>query len=82
MPFVRILSRDEAGGWLRERYEQALANGRKVFNILSASSLRPALAETFFAHYARVMNSADSGLSRAEREMVATVTSAANRCEY
>jgi len=82
MAYIKIASLEEAEGPLRERYEHALANNRRVFNIVSASSLRPTLIETFFAHYASVMNSPDSGLTRAEREMVATVTSAANRCEY
>ena len=82
MAYIKIASLEEAEGPLRERYERALANNRKVFNIVSASSLRPALIETFFAHYACVMTSPGSGLTRAEREMVATVTSAANRCEY
>jgi alkylhydroperoxidase family enzyme len=82
MAYVRIVPHQESQGRLRERYDQVLSRGRKVINIVSASSLRPALIETFFAHYQRVMHSPDSGLSRAEREMLATVTSAANRCQY
>ncbi len=82
MAYIKILSLEEAEGPLRRRYEQALKNNAKVFNIVSASSLRPELIDTFFAHYQRVMQSPDSGLTRAEREMIATVTSAANRCQY
>jgi alkylhydroperoxidase family enzyme len=82
MPYVNVLSLDESEGPLRERYERALANGGSVFNIVSASSLRPELIDTFFAHYQRVMRSPNSGLSRAEREMIATVTFAANSCQY
>jgi alkylhydroperoxidase family enzyme len=82
MAYVKVLSLDEAEGALRERYEKVVAGGHKVFNIVSASSIRPGLIETFFAHYARVMAAPDSGRTRAEREMIATVTSAANRCEY
>ncbi len=78
MAHVRIVTPEEATG----RLEEALEARGWVCNIVSSSSVRPSLVESFFSHYANVMNSPDSGLTPAERQMVATVTSAANHCQY
>ncbi len=82
MAYVKIAAPEEAGGTLGERWRRQIEGGGSVANIVSSGSLRPALVESFFAHYQKVMNSADSGLTPAERQMVATVTAALNRCQY
>jgi uncharacterized peroxidase-related enzyme len=52
-----------------------------VPNVYSAYSLRPERLRNFIRTYNEIMLSA-SGLSRLEREMIAVVVSAANRCYY
>ncbi len=52
-----------------------------VPNVFSAYSLKPQRLRNFMAMYNEIMLS-DSGLSKLEREMVAVVVSAANRCYY
>jgi uncharacterized peroxidase-related enzyme len=52
-----------------------------VPNVLSAYSLKPQRLRNFMAMYNEIMLS-DSGLSKLEREMIAVVVSAANRCYY
>src|SRR5579863_1723196 len=52
-----------------------------VPNVFSAYSLRPQRLRNFMAMYNEIMLS-KSGLSKLEREMVAVVVSAANRCYY
>jgi uncharacterized peroxidase-related enzyme len=52
-----------------------------VPNVYSAYSLKPQRLRNFMAMYNEIMLS-DSGLSKLEREMVAVVVSAANRCYY
>jgi uncharacterized peroxidase-related enzyme len=52
-----------------------------VPNVYAAYSLRPQRLRNFMALYNEVMLSA-SGLTKLEREMVAVVVSAANRCYY
>ncbi len=78
MAYVRIITPEEATGRLKE----ALDTRGWIANIVSSSSVRPHLVESFFSHYGSVMNAPDSGLTPAERQMVATVTAAANHCEY
>ena len=52
-----------------------------VPNVLQAYSLRPQKLRNFMAMYNELMLG-PSGLSKLEREMVAVVVSAANRCYY
>jgi len=52
-----------------------------VPNVYSAYSLKPQRLRNFMAMYNEIMLS-ESGLSKLEREMVAVVVSAANRCYY
>ena len=82
MAYVKIVPPEEATGVLKEIWEADIAQRGWIHNIKSASSVRPALVESFFAHSRKVMNLEDSGLTPAERQMVATVTSALNHCEY
>ena len=53
----------------------------KVFNILKVQSLNPAALTASMQMYRTTMFG-PSGLSRAEREMMATVVSWANHCFY
>lgn len=81
MPFIRLIEADEAEGPLREEYDAAQERAGKVFNILKAMSLRPAVLQASMALYREIMFG-ESGLSRKERELLATVASAAQGCRY
>jgi alkylhydroperoxidase family enzyme len=48
---------------------------------VSAQSLAPAVLDASMGLYQRIMYAAD-GLSRRQREMVATIVSRANDCHY
>jgi uncharacterized peroxidase-related enzyme len=52
-----------------------------VPNVYRAASLRPAQLRGFVALYESIME-ADSGLTKAEREMIAVAVSSANHCVY
>lgn len=52
-----------------------------VPNVLRLFALRPTHLLRWNGHYEELMKG-DSGLSRAEREMIAVVVSVANRCTY
>ncbi len=53
-----------------------------VPNVLRAYAFRPAHLRNFISMYNELMLSEDSGLSTLEREMIAVVVSACNRCYY
>jgi uncharacterized peroxidase-related enzyme len=80
-PYIRLIDEGEAEGAVREEYDAALERAGKVFNILKAMSLRPAVLRASMALYREIMFG-ESGLSRKERELLATVASAEQGCRY
>ena len=81
MAHLRLIEVDEATGPLAEEYDAAIGRAGKVFNILKAMSLRPAVLRASMALYREIMFG-ESGLSRKERELLATVASAEQSCHY
>jgi uncharacterized peroxidase-related enzyme len=81
MAYIRLIDEDEAEGLLEEEYAAARERAGKVFNILKAMSLRPAVLRASIALYREIMFG-ESGLSRQERELLATVASAEQSCHY
>ena len=81
MPHIRLIEEAEADGLLKEEYDAAVERAGKVFNIVRAMSLRPAVLRASIALYREIMFG-ESGLSRQERELLATVASAEQSCHY
>ena len=81
MAFLRLIDVDEAEGALAREYEAALDRAGKVFNIVKAMSLRPAVLRRSMELYREIMFG-PSELSRSERELLAVVVSRANDCHY
>ena len=81
MPYIRLIEIDEATGLLKEEYDAGIARAGKVFNIVKSMSLRPGVLQTSMALYRAIMFG-PSGLSRQERELLATVVSRENDCHY
>jgi hypothetical protein len=81
MPYLRLIDEDEATGRLAEQYEAARRRAGKVFNVVKAMSLAPMTLDASMGLYREVMFK-ESELSRAERELLATVVSRVNDCHY
>ena len=81
MAHIRLIEPDEATGPLKAEYDAAVGRAGKVFNIVKAMSLRPETLQASMGMYKTIMFG-PSSLSRAERELLATVTSSANDCHY
>jgi uncharacterized peroxidase-related enzyme len=81
MPWIKIIEPKDADGDLKQEYDAAVQRAGKVFNILKVQSLNPAVLRASMQMYLATMFG-PSGLSRAEREMLATVVSWANHCFY
>lgn len=81
MAHLRLTEVDEATGPLREEYDAAVGRAGKVFNIVKAMSLRPGVLRRSMQLYRGIMFG-PSGLSRQERELLATVVSRENDCHY
>ena len=81
MAHLRLIDVEEATGALKREYDEAMARAGKVFNIVKAMSLRPGVLKRSMELYKGIMFGS-SGLSRIERELLATVVSRANDCHY
>jgi uncharacterized peroxidase-related enzyme len=81
MAWIKVVEPEEATGVLKQEYDAALERAGKVFNILKVQSLNPHALQASMQMYRATMFG-PSGLSRAEREMLATVVSWANHCFY
>jgi uncharacterized peroxidase-related enzyme len=81
MAWIRMLEPEEATGELKTEYDAAMRRAGKVFNILKVQSLNAPALQASMQMYLATMHG-PSGLSRTEREMLATVVSWANHCFY
>jgi len=81
MAWIKIIQEHEATGRLKEAYAKLIEPWGGVDNILKIHSLNVRSLWAHFELYKTVMYGR-SGLSRAQREMIAVVVSAANRCHY
>jgi uncharacterized peroxidase-related enzyme len=81
MPWIKVIEPEDATGELKQEYDAAAERAGKVFNILKVQSLNPGALRASMQMYRATMFG-PSGLSRAEREMLATVVSWANHCFY
>ncbi len=82
MAWIRTIAPEHAEGLLKRLYGAAVKRAGKVFNVLRLQSLRPPVLRASTQLYMEVMFSPASGLSRAQREMIATVVSRCNHCYY
>jgi uncharacterized peroxidase-related enzyme len=78
---IRLIDPDDAEGALAEEYEAAVERAGKVYNIVRSMSLNPAVLRQSMELYKAIMFG-PSGLTRQERELLATVVSATNECYY
>ncbi len=81
MTWIKTIEPVDATGELKVEYDAAVRRAGKVFNILKVQSLSPRTLSASMQMYLATMRG-PSGLSRAEREMLATVVSSLNHCFY
>ena len=81
MAWIRMIDEDDARGSLRELYERMTEPWGGVDHILKVHSLNPASLRGHFELYKTLMRGR-SPLTRTQREMIAVVVSAVNRCHY
>ena len=81
MAWLRTVAPEEATGFLKKLYDDAIKRAGRVFGIVRAMSLTPRTMEAAMGLYSTVMFGR-SELTRAQREMMAVVVSRANDCHY
>ena len=77
LPDLNTLPQD-----IQERIFQVQEKAGFIPNVFLAFARRPAEWRAFFAYHDALMEREESSLTKAEREMIVTVTSAHNECLY
>ena len=80
--WIRMVDEAEATGFVQNAYEGFRKQRGWVPHIMKVHSLRPNTLRAIMQLVNAVMYDLTSGLSRAQREMIATVVSVTNRCTY
>ena len=81
MPNIPVISPEEATGELKTIYDNLLQSRGQIAEVHKIQSLRPKSILMHMDLYMEIMFS-KSDLSRAQREMMAVVVSAENKCVY
>jgi alkylhydroperoxidase family enzyme len=81
MTWIRTIGVTEATGALARSYQAAIRRAGRVFGIVRTMSLAPPVLDASMELYRRIMF-AETGLTRAQRELLAVVVSRANHCHY
>ena len=81
MAWIEMIPEEDASGRLADLYEKYKEPWGGVDNIIKIHSLNVKSMQTHFDLYAHLMRGR-SDLSRVQREMIAVVVSAVNRCRY
>ncbi len=81
MPWIKVLSLDEATGLLKKEYKAAMKRAGRIWGIVGIMSQNPRAMKASMDFYGAIMFG-KSPLSRSQREMLAVVVSATNHCIY
>ena len=81
MAFIKTVDPQDAEGIVKQEYKKGVRRSGRVFNILKIMSLSPVALRESIRMYLAIMYG-KSKLSRAQREMLATVVSQVNHCYY
>ena len=82
MAWIQTVDEADATGIVKEEYDAAMARVGEIYNIVKLFSVRPKSMRAFVELYLAVMFDEDSPLTRMQREMIATVVSKVNECDY
>ncbi len=81
MAWIDVVPHDKARGLLKQQYDAAVKRAGRIWNVVSIMSLNPGALTASMRFYGALMHGG-SPLRRGQREMLAVVVSAVNRCVY
>ncbi|MGB2580950.1 MAG: peroxidase-related enzyme [Thermoplasmata archaeon] len=81
MAWINTIEHEEASGKTKEVYDRILKEREHIANIFLAQGMEPAVLEKNMELYLEILMG-EGPLTREEREMIAVIVSAANRCAY
>ena len=81
MPYIEQIPPEDATGQTKREYEAAMRRAGRIWNIVAIQSQNGNVMRDSMRMYGSTMF-AESPITRAQREMIAVVTSQANECHY
>ena len=81
MAYIRTVKYEDSQGPVREAYDQVYEKRGNLPNVLAVNAARPHIMKSIQSH-SRIVMQTESGLSAAERQMIAAVVSGINECVY
>lgn len=81
MPWIHQVPIDESTGLLKRLFDAALARAGRVWHIVHIMSVNPPALDASMKFYGALLKG-PSPLSKAQRELLATVVSAELDCRY
>ena len=81
MPHIHVHELEETTGVARREYDKAMRRAGRIWNIVSIQCQLPEVMRDSLRLYQSIMFG-PSPLTRAQREMLAVVTSSHNECHY
>ncbi len=81
MPWIHQIPIEKATGLLKEEFDAAIKRAGRVWHIVHIMSLNPRILKATMEQYKAILFG-PSPLTRAQREMLATVVSAEVGCHY
>lgn len=81
MPYIHQVSDDEATGAVKRELDKAYKRAGRVWNIVRIMTPNAEAMRTSMSFYIALMHD-ESPLTRAQREMLAVITSVNNTCHY
>jgi alkylhydroperoxidase family enzyme len=81
MPWIEQVPVEHASGLLKALFDQALKRAGRVWHIVHIMSINPPVMQDSIKFYQTIMMG-ESPLSRAQREMLATVVAREIHCHY
>ena len=81
MAWIDQVSDSQATGFLKKQFDDAMKRSGRIWNVVRIMSPNPRVMDANMKLYGALMHG-DSPLTRMQRELLATVTSAELNCRY
>jgi uncharacterized peroxidase-related enzyme len=81
MPWIEVISYEKATGLLKKEFDNAIKRAGRVWGIVGIMSLNAGVMKASMEMYGAIMHRS-SPLSRAQRELLATVVAGELHCPY
>jgi len=81
LAFIKTVKYADSQGPVREAYDQVFEKRGMFPNVLAVNAARPHIMKSIESH-SRIVMQTESGLTGAERQMIAAVVLGINECVY